>query len=104
MTFEAIECVPLTLPTCEWLHNALQLTRHDCEHTCQQDTIVRQKEFHLRWTFDRTDDVGTEMISMATLRRSQKGCIVFHLEEPCVCFSADRDLLFGASVRNEVSR
>lgn len=48
--------------------------------------------------------VGTEIISMATLRRSQKGCIVFHLEEPCVCFSADRDLLFGASVRNEVSQ
>lgn len=78
----------------------------------------KRASLHLPWTFDRTDNymrntykvikpkclpqvmsVETEIRSTATLRRSQKGCIVFHLEESYVCFSADRDLLFGASVR-----
>ena len=117
VTFEAIDYAPLTLPTCEWLHCALQLTRHDCEHTCQQESIIRQQQFHLKLAFDRTDNymrntyklikpkslppvmsVEHETASMATLRRSQKGCVVLQLEDPEVCFSKDRDLSFGASV------
>ena len=114
LSFEPIEYVPTTVPTCDWLHVALQLTRHDAELTCQQESILRKEAFRLKLQFDRQDNymkntyrllrekpfppitsVEQEITAEGTLCRSKKGKIFVEIDNPLTQFSKDREIFFG---------
>ena len=112
LSFEPIEYVPSTVPKPHWLDVALQLTRHDAELTCQQESVVRNEAFRLRLQFDRTDNymkntykmlkdkpfppvssVETEQTTVGRLRRSRKGSLFVEINDPTITFN--REIFFG---------
>ena len=114
--FENITEVPWNLPTIDFLSTVLQITRHDCEHTCVQEQNLRCQAYKQTLHFDRTENylrntykicrekphppvssVESSKETDVVLIRSRKDRIQFRIVGEQVIFSNERELRLGNS-------
>lgn len=113
LAFEPIHCVPAFLPAMELLDLCIEITKCDCDASCRQEVLQRQKRFAYAVHIDNTENFGTitykymknqqtpkleevpYVISQnATLCRSTKGNHTLRLEQP-VSFICEQQASFG---------
>ena len=54
--FENIPEVPWNLPSVDFLSTVLQITQHDCEHTCVAEQNIRRQAYQQTLQFDRAEN------------------------------------------------
>lgn len=54
--FDAVPCVPTNVPQKNFVYDALQITRHDCNIAARREQQLRQESYHLKMAFDRSDN------------------------------------------------
>ena len=115
--FDHIVEVPWNVPSVQFLSTVLQITQHDCEHTCVQEQNLRCQAYKQTLQFDRTDNylrntykiikekpnppvtsVESSITAEVTLVRSKKNRIQFKILGKLVEFSKDRELRLGDSI------
>ena len=115
--FEHIVEVPWNVPSVQFLSTVLQITQHDCEHTCVQEQNIRCQAYKQTLQFDRADNylrntykiikekpnppvtsVESSITAEVTLIRSKKNRIQFKILGKLVEFSKDRELRLGDSI------
>ena len=115
--FESIPCVPTVVPKKDFVYDALQITRHDCEIAAKKEQQLRQDSYHLKMAFDRTDNFlrGTYRILKdldmppvnnvtvtkkcnACLCRSSHGRLVVRIAQGVINLHPNREIHFGDCV------
>ena len=114
LAYEAIGAIPSLVPDLEFLHDVLQITRHDCEATCKLEEKRRRDAIQLKVKFDRSDNYLRNTYAVlresnfssithaqiaketeAVLCRSQAGKIHVRIVGELIHFSRERELYFG---------
>ena len=115
--FENIVAVPWNLPSVDFLLTVLQITKHDCEHTCVQEQSLRCQAYKQTLHFDRTENylrntykickdkphppvssVEATTETDVVLIRSKKDRIQLRIVGEQVVFSQERELRLGSSI------
>ncbi len=114
LAYEAVEHVPDVVPTLNFLFDALQITRHDCEATCKLEDKRRKDAISLKLKFDRSDNFLRNTYAVlkdpsfppithaqitneaeAVLCRSQADQIHVRITGKLINFTKDREIHFG---------
>ena len=115
--FENIAEVPWNVPSVDFLATVLQITRHDCEHTCALEQNLRCQAYQQKLHFDRDENylrntykiikenphppvqsVESCISTDVVLIRSRKDHIQYKITGEQVVFSKERELRLGSSV------
>ena len=115
--FDAVPCVPTNVPQKNFVYDALQITRHDCNIAARREQQLRQESYHLKMAFDRSDNFlrGTYRILKghgmppvknvtvtkkcnAVLCRSSHGRLVVKMTQDKIDLHPNREIHFGECV------